>query len=326
LNHDEFAFFNQQLAGMLQSGIPLEGALRELTRAMRKGSLRAELEALEADLQTGTPLDVAIQRRKLPATYVAVISAGARTGTLPGVLVLLADYYNRMHAMATRLKGLMTYPAIILAGCFALSLLLAFGYSSLFKAATEELFAFSPRAVNDSSAHLIWVPPVLFFCALMLVLGAFRNGRVRSWFRWHFPGAKEASLAQSASTISLLLSSGTHFDEALGLMQQIEKNTSAAKDIAGWRVGLREGKSRFADVAVVNRAFPPLFIWLVAQGGEDLAQGFARAAEIYNQRASSRTDILLYAALPLAVVVLGLCLLGQMASVVGILVRFVDML
>lgn len=169
LNLDEFAFFNQQLAGMLKSGIPLEGALRELTASMRKGRLRAELAALENDLEDGTPLTIAIQKRKLPPTYVAVISAGAQSGTLSEVLILLADYYNRLHATTSRLKGLMTYPAIILAGCFGLSLFLAFGYSELFRSATEEL-AFTSPPVFNSGTSLIWVPPLLFLAALVVVL------------------------------------------------------------------------------------------------------------------------------------------------------------
>ena len=56
MNYEEFAFANRQLAGMLQSGIPLEGGLRQLCREMRQGSLRAELQLLEADLAKGIPL------------------------------------------------------------------------------------------------------------------------------------------------------------------------------------------------------------------------------------------------------------------------------
>ena len=47
---DEFAFVNQQLAGMLKTGIPLEGALRRLCETMRHGRWRTELELLQADL------------------------------------------------------------------------------------------------------------------------------------------------------------------------------------------------------------------------------------------------------------------------------------
>ena len=56
MKYDEFAFFNQQLAAMLRDGIPLEGALRRLCDDMRRGALRDELQALEADLAKGTPM------------------------------------------------------------------------------------------------------------------------------------------------------------------------------------------------------------------------------------------------------------------------------
>src|ERR1051325_1510721 len=56
MKNDEFAFFNQQLAAMLRDGIPLEGALRKLCEEMRRGQLRDELQALEADLAKGTPM------------------------------------------------------------------------------------------------------------------------------------------------------------------------------------------------------------------------------------------------------------------------------
>ena len=45
---DELAFANEQLAGMLKSGLPLEGSLRELSASMKGGSLRTELVALES--------------------------------------------------------------------------------------------------------------------------------------------------------------------------------------------------------------------------------------------------------------------------------------
>ncbi len=63
---DELAFANEQLAGMLKSGLPLEGSLRELTTSMKRGSLRTELEALEWDLSQGTALPMALDLRDLP--------------------------------------------------------------------------------------------------------------------------------------------------------------------------------------------------------------------------------------------------------------------
>src|SRR5213078_2806701 len=91
MNYEELAFVNQQLAGMLKSGIPLEGALRQLCVNMQRGSLREELRRLEADLARGLPMPEAL-----------------------GALLLVADYYSKVNAVWTRLKGLMIYPLLVL--------------------------------------------------------------------------------------------------------------------------------------------------------------------------------------------------------------------
>ena len=56
--------------------------------------------------------------------------------------------------------------------------------------------------------------------------------------------------------------------------------------------------------AANRRAFPPLFVWTVAQSGEDLASGFQRAAELYQARALYRSEMLLYSALPCSILAL----------------------
>ena len=94
---DEFAFFNQQLAAMLRDGIPLEGALRRLCQEMRAGSLRTELQTLEADLAKGTPMADALKGRQLPELYKRMIMVGVKSGDLPGALTMLADYLQQQH-------------------------------------------------------------------------------------------------------------------------------------------------------------------------------------------------------------------------------------
>jgi type II secretory pathway component PulF len=106
MKNDEFAFLNQQLAAMLRDGIPLEGALKRLCADMKRGTLRSELEKLEADLSKGTPLTAALGGRQLPDLYKRLLLVGARSNDMPGVLNLLADYYQQQHNLWTLLKGL----------------------------------------------------------------------------------------------------------------------------------------------------------------------------------------------------------------------------
>ena len=114
MKYDEFAFFNQQLAGMLREGIPLEGALKKLAVGMDRGKLRKEIEQLGADLSTGTPLKEALARGQLPPLYVRMVEIGARSNDLPGILTMLADHYHRANSLWTRLKGLLLYPVIVI--------------------------------------------------------------------------------------------------------------------------------------------------------------------------------------------------------------------
>src|SRR5271166_2942232 len=114
MKYDELAFVNLQLASMLREGFPLEGSLRQLCATMQRGKLRGELQLLEADLTSGTPLAEAVVRRNLPEFYGLLLRIGARSNDLPGLLTLLADYCQNANLVWARLKGLMVYPAIVL--------------------------------------------------------------------------------------------------------------------------------------------------------------------------------------------------------------------
>lgn len=316
MNHDELAFANQQLAGMLKGGVPLEGALRQLCAEMQRGSLRAELQALEADLAKGTPLRDALAARRLPAFYSAMLQVGAKSNDLPGVLTLLADYYHRTHLTWTRLKGLLVYPFIVLATALAVSVIVAVIYQRL---ALEVAMDVSQGVLPGQSglpspfALLLnlWAPVagIAFLCGAATLMIAVP--RWRRELRWRFPGFKEAGLSHLASALALMLEKGCTLDQALALLQQLEAGSPAALELAQWKARLAAGHKNFSELAAGGRIVPPLFVWLVAGSGEDWAGGFRQAAKIYFERARHRVEVLLYAALPVSVLGLGLLIIAQ---------------
>jgi type IV pilus assembly protein PilC len=324
MNWDEFAFLNQQLAGMLKTGIPLEGALRQLCETMRRGWLRTELELLQADLAKGAPLREAVAARKLPELYARMVQVGQQGNDLPGMLTLLADYYHRLHAIAARLKGLMVYPGIVLVTTIALFAFLTWLYSTLVETFTPEFLdgGSTPSGVPGS----IWLP-VVWLCLLSAAFViALLIPRCRDWLRWRLPGFKEAGFSQFASSMKLMLQNGGQLRDALACMQQLERGTAAGAELERWQTRLAAGHGKFADLAAGGRIFPPLFVWLVAQAGEDLTEGFGRAADIYYARAAHRVEMLLYAALPVAVLVLGGLIFLQTYPLLRVFVGMLDSL
>jgi type II secretory pathway component PulF len=148
----------------------------------------------------------------------------------------------------------------------------------------------------------------------------------RRRLRWILPAFKETSLSNLGSTLSLVLAKGGTLGEALDLAGHLERGTPAEAELGLWKSRLAGGQGKFSDLAAESRAFPPLFVWLVAQGGEDLATGLRRAAEVYFARAMYRTDLLLYLALPVSVLTLGLMILFQFAPVLRSMIFLMDML
>jgi type II secretory pathway component PulF len=328
MKYEELAFVNQQLAGMLKSGIPLEGALRQLCTNMQRGRFRAELERLEADLAQGVPLRDALTARKLPEFYVKMLQLGAQTNDLPGVLTLVADYYQRAHVGWTRLKGLMVYPVIVLVASLGLSAFVAVMCSTILSGDTMLFDALLQGRSTEINGMLfaMWTPAagllvVLIAVALALLVPAFRR-----FLRWWLPGFKEHSLTNFASAMNLMLSSGSHLGEALDLAERLEIGTPVGAELQLWKSRLAEGNGKIADLAKDSKVFPPLFVWLLAHGGEDLAAGFKKAAEIYFARAAYRMELLLYVALPVSVLMLGVMILGQFLPLFEVITTIIDML
>jgi type IV pilus assembly protein PilC len=320
---------NQQLAGMLKAGIPLEGALQQLCATMRRGGLRTELEQLEADLARGTPLTEAIQARRLPEFYRAMLRVGAQSHDLPGVLILLADYYQKLNTVWIRLQGLMVYPVIVVLTSLVLFGGLAWLFTQLLaepNALLTEMFAGSATPA-PAPFHIwlqLWGPVVVLGLVAAALLAGLLVPRFRSALKWKLPGFRDASLSQFASALGLMLHQGCDLRAALALLRQLEAGQPLGREAARWQQRLSEGKTRFADVAGSGPLVPPLFIWIVASAGENWVGGFRRAAEVYAARAAQRTEMMLYAALPVSVLLLGGVIVAQVLPVLRLFLQLMD--
>lgn len=321
MKSDEFAFFNQQLAAMLRDGIPLEGALQRLCTEMHDGALKSELEALQKDLSQGKPLREAVRARRLPELYQYLLEVGAQSNDLPGVLTLVADHYQRKHSLWTRLKGLMVYPVLVLVAAFMLSCFLSYILNTL---VWPNLASITNGMVPAGMRVAMWLSPVVLGVLVAVTSVALATPMLRRALRWRMPAFRESSLAQVASALAMLLRAGVPLDAALGLVERLEENSRAGVELAEWRKRLASGRGKFSELAVPGRAFPPLFIWLVSQSGDELAAGFQKAAEMYQSRAAYRSELMLYSALPCSVLALGMMIMLQIQPVFASLIQFMN--
>lgn len=332
MKQDEFAFFNQQLAAMLRDGIPLEGALKRLSAEMRAGSLRDELQALEGDLAKGVPMAEALVPRQLPELYKRMIVVGVKGSDLPGALTMLADYFQRQNQVWTRLRSMMTYPLIVMFVALLISLVIAVAWNCVIGPAFKEIFSgmgiVMPGATIFalSTLQTIWIFPVGICLCFLAMLALFFLPAVRGKFLWRLPAFKEATVSRIASAISLLLKNGVSLPDAVSLTEQLETSPAAAADLQRWRKNLAGGVAKFSQVAAGNQMIPPMFVWLVSGAGENLTEGFTRAAEIYHTRAIYRTEVTLYSVLPIMSLFLGMVVISQAFLVISMFLPMISML
>ena len=247
-----------------------------------------------------------------------LLRVGVASNDLPAMLTLLADHYQRVNHLWTRLKGLMVYPVVVLIASLVLSAFLTVVYASLSSSiveVAESLLEGEPFPGMTRSAWglltLQFMPVTILGLLTCAVLVALATPAWRRWLLWRLPGFKEASLSRFASSLALLLRKGSSLGEALPLLSQLEHGTPIGHEVRQWASRLAEGRTRFADLCASSKIVPPLFQWLVA-GDEDWSKGLGRAAEVYHARAAHRIEMMLYAALPVTILLLGLIITGQM--------------
>lgn len=318
---DELAFVNRQLASMLNSGIPLEGALKQLCKEMQRSPLKSELEALESDLSKGTPLKDALKTRKLPELYINLLQVGVASNRLPDVLTMIADYYEKEDATWTRLKGLMVYPMIVLIFAVIVTFSLNIIVIEIKKTFLVEMLS----GATMPAEHSNWIGFSFITMACLCVAAVNCVPNLRNQLNWLISPFKEASLSRLASSFSILLNTGVNFKDAVTLMLDLEKKSPIHKDLTLWASRLSQGHSSFVEIANPPNKVPSMFIWVVSSSGENLARGFTSASVIYQNRANYRLEVLLYCALPFAVLMLGIVILTTLFPALTTVIKMIKM-
>lgn len=330
---DELALANQQLADMLKSGMPLEGALREVCESCARGSVKAEFSALERDLAAGKSLEDAIDQRNLPELYQHTLKAGAKSNQLPAVLNGLADHYAGAHAAWERLRSVLIYPILVLIAATCVSLVTSVFLANLLAVFEPKLtsmlalhYPFGEDVIANRYLIFTWTPPAILISLVVATFISLRSPRIRRQAEWFLPAFKENKLATFASSMAVLIRGGIPLSDALGLIEKTDSGNRLAEEIKTWNSALASGDSTFGTAAKSSHLLPPLFLWAVSSCGSNLADGFSKAAGIFQSRANYKIELLLNTALPVFVLVLGGVIVAQTYPVMQSMVTLLDRL
>ncbi len=293
----ELATFTQQLANLLQAGMPLTVALNSMTHLESKGISSEVSKQLRQEVMEGRSLSDAMSKQPLIFSdlYVNMVKAGEQSGALVVVLRRMADHFERFAQVQAKFSSALVYPAFV--AVVGIGIIIFFmtymlpKFMSLFQNMQMQLPMMTQMLVKISNAFTgYWWLMAMILIAVYIIFKRFQateDGK-RKIDQWKMRAPvigkvmKLNLYGQFARTLSTLLENGVPVLTALKITEQVLPNRVIKEAIAKTRDAVTDGKT-LAQPLAQSKIFPQLMVDLVKIGEEtgDVPAALKNVADTY---------------------------------------------
>lgn len=328
----DIVLFSRQLSMMFTAKVPLIEALRVLSGQTEKLELREKILNLSEEIEGGSSFSKAIARHpKVFSTfYVSMVRAGEASGKLSESLTYLADHLEREYLLASKTKGALIYPSLVLLMVILVVVLMVSMVVPQLKLVIEEGGIEVPtitRRVLGASEFLRQHALIIitgFFILLFLVFRYYKTKRGKDFFDRVFlrlpivgPFLKTMYLSRFAESLSTLISGGLMIGQALELSGNIVDNSAYKHAIFLTRDEVRRGTPISSVLALFPEIFPPVFVQMTLVGEKTgaLDTSLMNIAGFYQKEVERGIANILGILEPALIIVLGVVVGGMMLSI-----------
>jgi len=280
VGRSEAIAFCQQLSIMLETGVPMDEALR----SMREGCGRREygivLDAIHHDVCSGGRLSDAVSRWPgvFPRIVVSLLRASEVSGTTAQMLDRAGRYLSGERKVLRQVRGALAYPLIMMATALGLSCFLVLFVLPRFTmvfAGREASLPFMTKLLLGLSEGVFAHWPVIL-PALVAVgagwLAACRHPRFRAMLD-HVklalpvvgPIVRGLHLARAARTMSTLLRGGVHVLDVIRIGREVTTNAAWERLWDRIDTGVRDGRLLSHGIAG-SKLVPTTVASMIASG------------------------------------------------------------
>ena len=109
--------FAHQLAVMVETGVPISEALHCIADQCDSAEFKLILEDVASQVEAGGELSLALGRypKVFPPIMISLVRASEVSGTMGAMLERISNYLGKEYQTYKKVKGAMTYPAVMLA-------------------------------------------------------------------------------------------------------------------------------------------------------------------------------------------------------------------
>ena len=323
--------FTRQLSTLINAGLPLLQSLRTVRDQLSNKNFQSIIDRVILNVEGGETLSSSFA--EYPAVfnqiYISLVAAGETSGTLDKALERLANQQEKDAAIASKIRGAMIYPVIVLGVVIAVVIFMLTTLLPQVSQLYHDLHKTLPitTRILVSTANFItnfwWLVVILAVGGIYGLVQYVRTtiGR-EQWdslkLRLPIFGKlfQKVYMARFARTLSSLLASGIPMLEGLEIVKKAVSNVVVADATQRIMDKVRGGKS-LSEAIMAEPSFMPLVGQMTKIGEESgaLDDMLARVATFFENEVDEAVANLSTIMEPVLMVVLGVIVGGVIVAV-----------
>lgn len=320
--------FTQELATLLEGGIPIDKSLSILLSGQGKNAMKSVIEDLLNGIKSGKSFTEALRNHEklFSSIYISMVRAGEEGGVLPQVLKRLGDFQEKLQKTKGEIISAMIYPLLLSStGLLSIGALIVYvipKFSQIFEGMGISL-PFSTMVLMGMSQYGIkygWI----FIAVIMGVFFIYKRAMKDNTTAAKIDQKKlklplmgnllwKMQISRFARTMGTLLENGVPLLKSLDIVKDVLSNKYLSEILIGVKTHVKEGAG--ITVSLAERGFlPEIAIHLLKVGEETgkLDRMLLKVADNFDADVESRMKRLVTMVEPVLILLMG--------AVIGVIV------
>lgn len=319
----EVMTFVHLLSVMVKAGLPLSKSLNALSKQAKNAKFASVITEISVSISKGSTFADALAKHPevFDELFINMVRVGELSGTLDSILFLLSEQMKKDYELRSKVKGAMTYPAVILVVMVAVGIVVMVYVIPKMTA----IFSSLKTDLPASTKFLIWTSNFMRNNSLLILGGTAILGYLLRMFAKSKTGgmlidkmilklpifgeiAKKINIARFARTTSSLVRGGVSISTALKTVSKTLSNYYYKQSIGAASEKIEKGLSLNEILAGYESLYPPLVLQMIEVGEEtgSLDDILMDLAEFYEGEVNEITKNLSTIIEPLLMVVMGI--------------------
>ena len=322
----DIVIFTRQFATMINSGLPLVQSLSILSEQTENKIFAKIINQVLQDIQAGMTLADAMKKHPKIFTelFVNMVAAGEAGGILDTILLRLATFLEKNDALVRKIKGAMTYPAVMLGVVIIATTILLWKvvpvFAGIFTEANLDLPAPTKVVLAISSflqSYIVYM--VLGIIAFVFLLRRYykteQGQLVIDGLMLKLPVLgvllRKSAVSRFTRTLGTLVSSGVSILEGLQITARTAGNRVIHDAVMASRASIAGGAT-ISEPLKASGVFPPMVVQMINVGEQTggLDEMLSKIADFYDDEVDAAVSALTSILEPIMIVVMGVVIGG----------------